>query len=136
MAYPFLSDEWIAEARAIRARAGGDRAPVAQAVRVNVVVTDVPFGGGRIESFIDTSSGEVVLDLGRLDDADVSLTTDYETARTIFVAQDPTAGMQAFMAGKVVVQGDMMKLMLLQTMAGADEASRQVADEIQAMTAP
>ena len=42
--------------------------------------------------------------------------------------------MQAFMSGKVKVQGDMMKLMSLQGM-GTDEASKKINDEIKEMTA-
>ena len=136
MPYPFLSDAWIAEARAIRDRLGAGSAPAAPQVTVNLTVTGVPFGTGTVESFIDTTSGELVLDLGRLDAPDVSLTTDYDTARAIFVTQDPAAGMQAFMAGKVVVQGDMMKLIVLQSMSVADDTAREISQAIQAMTAP
>ena len=136
MAYPFLSDAWIAEARAIRERLGAGNPPVAQPVTVNLTVTGVPFGIGTVESFIDTTSGELVLDLGQLDAPDVSLTTDYDTARAIFVTQDPAAGMQAFMAGKVVVQGDMMKLIVLQSMSVADDTAREISQAIQSMTAP
>jgi hypothetical protein len=136
MAYPFLSDAWIAEARAIRERLGAGNPPVAQPVTVNLTVTGVPFGTGTVESFIDTTSGELVLDLGQLEAPDVSLTTDYDTARAIFVTQDPAAGMQAFMAGKVVVQGDMMKLIVLQSMSIADDTAREISEAIQQMTAP
>ena len=136
MAYPFLSDAWIAEARAIRDRLGPASSPAAQPVTVNLTVTGVPFGTGTVESYIDTTSGELVLDLGQLDAPDVSLTTDYDTARAIFVTQDPAAGMQAFMAGKVVVQGDMMKLIVLQSMSVADDTAREISEAIQQMTAP
>ena len=135
MPYPFLSDAWIAEARAIRDRLGAGSAPAAPPVTVNLTVTGVPFGSGTVESFIDTTSGELVLDLGRLDAPDVSLTTDYDTARAIFVTQDPAAGMQAFMAGKVKVQGDMMKLIVLQSMSVADDTAREISEAIQSMTA-
>jgi putative sterol carrier protein len=36
----------------------------------------------------------------------------------VFVANNPAAGMQAFMAGKVRVQGDMTKLMMSQGQGG------------------
>ena len=74
------------------------------------------------------------MELGQLDEADVSLTTDYDTARTIFVLQDQAAGMQAFMTGKVVVQGDMMQLLALNASLGADPRAADVAAEILAMT--
>jgi hypothetical protein len=135
MPHPFLSEEWMTEARAIRQRHASETAKVTQALKINQVITGAPFGDGTVESYLDTSSGDVVMELGRLDDADVTITTDYETARKIFVDQDPTAGMQAMMAGKIVVQGDMMKLMALQTAMPRDEASQQIAEEIKAITA-
>ncbi len=134
MPHPFLSAEWMAEAKAIRERYAGRTGKVDQILRINQVVTGAPFGEGTVESHIDTSSGDVVMDLGHLDDPDATVTTDYETAKAIFVEQDPAAGMQAFMAGKVIVQGDMMKLMALQTAVPRDEASQQLAAEIKAIT--
>ena len=135
MPHPFLSDEWMAEAKAIRERYAGQTAKVSQSLKINQVVTGVPFGEGTVESYLDTSSGDVVMDLGRLDDPDVTVTTDYDTARALFVDQDAAAGMQAFMAGKVQVQGDMMKLMAMQTAMPSDETSQQIAEEIRAITA-
>jgi hypothetical protein len=133
MPHPFLSDEWLAEARAIREKYAGQGAPIGHKVKMNQVITDTPFGDGDIELWMDTTSGDVRLEKGRLDDADVTVTTDYETARKIFVDQDPQAGMQAFMSGKIKVQGDMMKLMQMQA-AAPDDTARKVAEEIKAIT--
>ena len=124
----------MAETKAIRERYAGQTTKVAQAVKINQVVTGAPFGEGTVEFCLDTSSGDVVMDLGRLDDADVTVTTDYDTAKAIFVDQDPGAGMQAFMTGKITVQGDMMKLMAMQAAMPTDEASQQIAAEIKAIT--
>jgi hypothetical protein len=125
----------MAEANAIRARHAGKTDKVRGSFKINQVVTGVPFGDGTVESFLDTSSGDVVMELGRLDDADVTVTTDYATAKAIFVDQDQAAGMQAFMTGKVTVQGDMMKLMALQAAMPNDAVSQQIADEIKGITA-
>src|SRR5918994_1443705 len=100
MSHPFLSNEWIEAARAIRERHTANAAPIATAVKINVVVNEAPFGDGPINSYVDTSSGAVVMELGQLDDADVTVTTDYVTAKSLFLDSDPAAGMQAFMAGK------------------------------------
>ena len=135
MPHPFLSEAWIAEVRAIRERYAGQTPKVTQSLKINQIVTDVPFGEGTVESYLDTSSGEVVMELGRLEDADVTVTTDYETAKAIFVMGDAAAGMQAFMAGKVQVQGDMMKLMAMQTAMPNDETARKIAEEIKAVAA-
>jgi hypothetical protein len=135
MAHPFLSDEWMAEANAIRERHAGKTDKVKGSFRINQVVTGVPFGDGTVESYLDTSSGDVVMELGKLDDPDVTVTTDYATAKAIFVDQDQAAGMQAFMTGKITVQGDMMKLMALQAAMPNDAVSQQIADEIKGITA-
>jgi SCP-2 sterol transfer family protein len=136
MSHPFLSEEWMAEAKAIRERHAGQTNKVNGTFKINQVVTGVPFGDGTVESYLDTSSGNVVMELGRLDDADATVTTDYATAKALFVDQDQAAGMQAFMSGKITVQGDMMKLMTLQSAMPNDEVSRQIAEEIKAITAP
>jgi putative sterol carrier protein len=133
MPHPFLSDEWLREAKAIREKYAGQGVPIGHKVKMNQVITGVPFGDGDIELSMDTTSGEVILEKGHLDDADVTVTTDYDTARKIFVDQDPQAGMQAFMAGRIKVQGDMMKLMQMQA-AAPDETAKKVADEIKAIT--
>ena len=49
-----------------------------------------------------------------------------KTLHDSFVSLGETTGdVQAFMAGKVTVQGDMMKLMAMQTAMPTDEASRR-----------
>jgi hypothetical protein len=120
--------------RTIRVRHAPDAAPIPTAVRINLVVNDGPFADGPITSFVDTTSGELVMELGQLDDADVTVTTDYETAKSLFLASDPATGMQAFMAGKLVVEGDMMKLIVLPTLAATDPAAQAASAEIRAIT--
>jgi putative sterol carrier protein len=88
-----------------------------------------------VTCFIDTSSGDVVMDLGELDTPDLTVTTDWATARKIFVDGDQAAGMQAFMSGKIKVTGDMMKMMQMQTSMPQDDTAKQIAAEIQAITA-
>ncbi|HET7721276.1 MAG TPA: SCP2 sterol-binding domain-containing protein [Acidimicrobiales bacterium] len=137
-AYPFLSDEWIAEARKIRAEFAADpdhQAPAAAAsVRMNQVITEVPFGGGRLDAHLDTSSGTLEMETGHLDDPDVTVTLDYATAKAIFVDGTMEAGMKAFMDGKVRVQGDMAKLIAaLQQLAppepgAVDQAQARIRD--------
>jgi hypothetical protein len=132
--YPFLSDEWVEAARAVREEYRGRTPPLAHVVRMNQVITDVPFGTGTIESHIDTSSGELELDYGHLSSPDLTVTLDYATARAIFVEGNPQAGMQAFMSGKIRVQGDMSKLMALQQPGPPDPVTVEAAQRIQAIT--
>ena len=59
------------------------------------------------------------------------MTLDYSTAKAILVEGNPQAGMQAFMAGKIKVEGDMTKLMAMQAQppdASAAEVAQRVKD--------
>lgn len=129
----FLSEEWIEAARDIRARYADQVSAVPHKIRMNQVITDVPFGTGEVRLYVDTTSGQMAMEFGELPDADVTVTTDYETARKVFVEQDAQGAMQAFMAGKVRIQGDMTKLMLMQG-TPPDDVARQVAAEIKSIT--
>ncbi len=135
MSFQFLSDEWMDAAKAIREKYADSAAKPTASIRMNQVITDVPFGEGTIKAFLDTSGGEVVMDLGELEPADLTVTTDWETARKVFVDQDQAASMQAFMSGKIKVQGDMMKMMAMQTGMPQDDAAKTIAAEIKAITA-
>jgi hypothetical protein len=124
------------EAKKIRDEVGGGDSPPPHQVRMNMVIVDCPDGigeGGTVDTHMDTSSGQVELDTGHLDEPDLTVTVDYDTAKAIFVDQNPQAGMQAFMAGKVKVQGDMAKLMAMQQGA-PDPKAAEIAARIQAIT--
>ena len=131
--HPFLSQEWMDEARKVREEYKGKTPPIAHQVRMNQVITEVPFGDGTLESHMDTTSGELVMEEGHLDEVDLTVTLDYATAKAIFVEGNPQAGMQAFMAGKIKVQGDMTKLLAMQSGA-ADPVAAEVAAKIKAIT--
>jgi len=131
--HPFLSDEWLAAAKTIREEHAGGAAAPAHAVRMNQVITEVPFGEGTIQAHMDTSSGEMKMDVGHLENPDLTVTLDYITAKAILVDGNPQAGMQAFMAGKIKVQGDMTKLMAMQQ-GTPDPAAAEIAAKIQAIT--
>jgi putative sterol carrier protein len=132
--YEFLTPEWIEAAKKIRDEAGSPASPPAHTIRMNQVITDAPFTDEQIKVYMDTSDGELDLDLGELENPDLTVTVDWTTAKAIFVEQNPQAGMQAFMAGKVKVQGDMTKLMAMQQTA-PDPGAQEIADKIQEMTA-
>jgi len=134
MAYQFLTQEWIDEAKRLRDEVGPPANPPAHTVRMNQVITGVPFGDGEVKVFMDTTDGDVNLDLGELENPDLTVTVDYDTAKAIIVDQNPQAGMQAFMAGKVKVQGDMTKLMAMQS-TQPDPAQVELSQKIRDMTA-
>ncbi|TML91896.1 MAG: SCP2 sterol-binding domain-containing protein [Actinobacteria bacterium] len=131
--HPFLSQEWMDEARKVREEYKDRTPPIAHQVRMNQVITEVPFGEGTLQSHMDTTSGELVMEEGHLDEVDLTVTLDYATAKAIFVEGNPQAGMQAFMAGKVKVQGDMSKLMAMQQTT-PDPVAAEIQQRIQDIT--
>jgi putative sterol carrier protein len=133
MAYPFLSDEWIEEAHAIRAEFQDSAPAINHPVRMNLVVTEIPFDDSDLEAHLDTTSGELDIDKGHVEDADLKVTLDYHTAKAILVDRNPQAGMQAFMAGKIRVDGDMSKLMAVQA-TPSDERAEEMAERLRAIT--
>ena len=135
MSHQFLSESWIKAARDIRHRYSGDVPVIDVVVRINVITTKVPFGDGTISAYIDTSNGSLEMELGSIEESDLTVTTDYETARKLFVEQDPTASMQAFMAGRIKVEGDITRLMVMQTSLPQTDTTDAVAAEIKAITA-
>ena len=135
MSHQFLSESWIEAARDIRHRYSGNVPAIDVVVRINVITTKVPFGEGTISAYIDTSNGSLEMELGSIEESDLTVTTDYETARKLFVEQDPTASMQAFMAGRIKVEGDITRLMVMQTSLPQTDKTEAVAAEIKAITA-
>jgi hypothetical protein len=125
-AYAFLSDEWLAEVRRIVDEHRVE-VPEAANVTMNLVVTETPFDEDRRLN-IAMQQGGADWGAGHVDDADLTLTTDYATARQVFMTGDPQAALQAFMEGKVKIQGDLTKLMGAQaggaTPGGAGLAGR------------
>jgi hypothetical protein len=113
--YPFLSDEWVGEARRIYARAQADGPLVEGAdlvsARVNLVINEAPFAPGPIQAHVDTSGGRLQIDTGHLDKPDVTVSMGYDTARSLFVAGDAQVVMQAFLGGRIRVDGDLSKLL-------------------------
>ena len=132
--YPFLSAEWIDAAKKIREEAGSPANPPAHTMRMNQVITGAPFDDGAdIKAHMDTTGGEIEMDLGHLENPDLTVTLDYDTAKAILVDGNPQAGMQAFMAGKIKVEGDMTKMMAMQA-APPDPAAVEIANKIKEIT--
>lgn len=134
--YEFLSPEWIDAAKRVRAGYDEPDVPPGGSMRMNVVVTETPFDAGDVKAHVDTSAGQLMVEHGHLETPDLTVTVDYVTAKALFVEQDLSAAMQAFMAGRVKVQGDITKLMTLQ--AGAMEHEQraiEIATAIRDITA-
>lgn len=132
--FQFLSPEWIEKAKDIREAHRSSETSIAITVRMNQLVTDLPFESNELRTFIDTSNGLIEIELGELENPDVSVVIDYATAKAIFVDLDSQVALQAFMAGKIKVTGDLTKLMALQTALTPNEAGMKVAQMIKDMT--
>jgi len=130
-AYPFLSDPWFDAVRRIMSDHTVE-VPESTTLRMNVVVTGTPFGEDRL-LHVGAADGEADWGLGHLDAADLTLTTDYPTARELFVGADPQAAMQAFFEGRVKVQGDLTKLMAAQA-SGAGPGAPALAEALSRIT--
>ena len=105
--FPFLSDAWFDAADKLIHEHETPAPP--NSLVMNLEVSD---GERTIQFFMGSKNGETLFGKGTADGADLTLSTDIDTARQVFIAGDQAAGMQAFMAGKVRVQGDMTKLMM------------------------
>jgi hypothetical protein len=119
--YPFLSPEWMEEARKIREEFKGKGGAAPAPMKMNQVITEVPFGDGTLDTHIDTTGGEMQMDEGHIEGAEVKLTVPYSVAKALFVDNNPQVAMQAFMSGQIKVEGDMTKLMAMQ--GGAPDAT-------------
>ena len=72
--YQFLTPEWVAAAKAIREEFEGESPAPAHSVRMNQIITEVPFGDTDVKAFMDTSDGALNLDLGELENPDLTVT--------------------------------------------------------------
>src|SRR5581483_11959876 len=130
--HEFLSDDWFAIVDQLVAEYGAD-APREAEVMMNLVVVDTPFGQER-HLHLGARSGRAHYGIGHVPDADVTLTTDYATAKEIFVSGDPQAGMAAFFAGKVKIQGDLAKPMAAQAAGSGPGGLGALAEAVQGIT--
>jgi hypothetical protein len=133
----FLTNSWIEAARAIREASEVDTS-TPHSVRMNLIIIETPdhpeFEENTFRGHMDTTSGELVMDTGHLEESDLTVTVEYDVAKAIFVDQNPQAGMQAFMSGKVKVDGDITKMMAMQNTT-PDPGAIEVANKIKDITA-
>jgi hypothetical protein len=136
--YQFLTDEWLEATRKVREEHKDDVPAIPVTVRMNQVINEVPFGDGVIKAYVDTSSGVLDMEVGHLEGPDLTVTMSYATAKAILVDGDAAQAMNAFMSGKIRVDGDVTKLIALQTAgsgAAANPAAAEVVKKIQELTA-
>ena len=86
--YAFLSDEWFDAASKLIAEHGTGGPPAPNLV-MNLEVTD---GDKTTEFHMGSKDGATLFGKGHTDGADLTLSTDIDTAREVFVANNPAAG--------------------------------------------
>ncbi len=136
--YQFLSDEWLEQTRKLREEYRDQVPQVPVTVRMNQVIKEVPFGDGVIYAHVDTSSGVLEMETGHLDAPDLTVTLSYATAKAILVDGDAQAAMNAFLSGRIKVDGDITKMIALQSAgsgAAVNPSAVELVRRIQDMTA-
>lgn len=127
--HEFLSEEWIQAALAIRDEFHDQVPEPEHPVKMNLIVTEVPFADGDITAHVDTGERGVFPDFGNIDGAQVTVTLDYETAKSMVVTQDLEVVSMSFMSGRIRIDGDMTRLLFLQSLDPTPE-ERALAEEI------
>lgn len=110
----FLTEAWLqALTEAVNAHEGFREAITDVDLTLQFVVTDPPEGALE-RYYVAVSGGEAVAAAGDADDADASITSNYEAAEAISKGELNTQ--MAFMTGKIKVGGNMGKLMMHQSL--------------------
>jgi hypothetical protein len=106
--HPFVSEEWFAEMEKLRPSAPA-APPALAGLVVNVVVTGGP--AGEVE--VHYQAGQ--FNRGLVPDAPTKVTVPYEVAKAVFIDSNQAVAMQAFMSGQIKVEGDLGKLIAMQS---------------------
>ncbi len=106
----FLTQAWFDEVAQLTAQAGDlNLPPVIKNLTINLKVTDTADGE------VSASFYEGNIHQGLKEGALTTLILDAKTLKAVFLERDMNYAMQAFMEGKIKVEGDMGQLMSIQT---------------------
>ncbi len=126
MGVKYLSDEWFAKISELADEVNLEIPAGMADMKLNMTVTsdegdyELCMNGGKIEK-------------GHLPDASTKIIVPYDLAKKMFVEQDQQAGMQAFMSGKMKIEGDMSKMMAMQSIQPT-ESQKLLQDKIKEVT--
>ena len=121
MSLSFLSDEWFAKVDELKQAAGDIEVPAAMdGLIINITVTGAESGD------VDMALNAGMFEKGHNDAAPTKMILPVDLARRLFIDNDQAAGMQGFMSGQIKIEGDMSKLMAMQTVQpSADQKALQ-----------
>lgn len=126
--YEFLSAGWFAAVERLRAEA-----PAVPDEAKDLVVNATVVGGPEGDCRVHLRAGQP--DRGHAPDAETVVTMPYAVARSLIVSLDPSPVMQAMMNQEVTVEGDLTKVMAMQTQVlNPSEEQLQFAARIRALT--
>ena len=109
--YAFLSDAWFDAAAKLIDEHGADGPPPPNLV-MNLEVAD---GDKTTEFHMGAKDGAMLFGKGHTDGADLTLSTDIDTARAVFVDNNPAGrACRRSWPARSAIQGDMTKLMMAQ----------------------
>ncbi len=125
-----MSQEWIQAALTLRDEYADQLPDPPVPVRMNLVVTGVPHGDEpQVAASIDTGVSGLLPRLGHLEGPELTVTLEYDVARSLLVEGDVEAVGQAFFAGRIRVDGDVSRIFLLQTLEPSEDQQR-LAEEV------
>lgn len=114
MANKFLSEAWFSKLAELKGAAGDIEVPPMMAdLVINITAQE-----DGAENQLCFKQG--MLEQGHDDSSTVGITLPADLVFKIFIELDQSAGMAGFMEGKIQVDGDMSKLMALQTVQPSD----------------
>lgn len=129
----FLSPEWMEEVRRIKQAHFGD-AIDQPGVLVNVVVTDVPFGGSELD--VKSARGPVLgLEPGRHERPDFTVRVSWTVARELVLDSSPNGLELALANDDIAVDGDFDAFRDWWRSRVGDEDTRVLEAAIRAVTA-
>lgn len=124
----FLSQEWFNQVDKLTQEAGDLNLPPAiKNLSLNLNVA------GLEDQPVSASFHNGTIHQGSQDGALTTLSLDAETLKAVFLERDMNRAMQAFMDGKIRVEGDMGQLMSIQTASPSPE-QKQLFKNILAVT--
>ena len=110
MKFKFLSAEWFDKVAELKNAAGDLQVPAAMHdLVINITVTGSDFGS------VDIAMASGMIEKGHHANAPTKMTLPVDLAHRLFIDNDQSAGMQGFMSGQIKIEGDMSKLMAMQT---------------------
>ncbi len=113
--FEFLSPEWESAAESLH-NSNSVKAPSDINFSMNVTITPTPYGDKLLS--ISAEAGIAKVEKMHLESADIYVKTDYETAYKLFLEGEMNIVLSAMLEGKIVVSGDIAKLL---SMASASE---------------